>query len=78
MTGPYGSVDEPTTADSLAVEGVDADAADLVEQRTDPVAEPPDPERVIPVRPPDLDHASEVDAADSMVEVSLDEEDWGG
>jgi hypothetical protein len=56
---------------------LEADPADLAEQRREAsVEDVPDPEETVEPRPPALDFASEVDAADSIVEVRLDDDDW--
>ena len=78
MSMPDGSVEPTTAAGYPPVEvGLEVDAADLFEQRTYAAPETvDDPEQPIPLRPPELDRASEIDAADSLVEIPLDEENW--
>lgn len=73
IVGPQVSVDEDRLAEPL----LEVNNADYVEQRQDAVVVSPlDPEEVLDLRSPALDAASEVDAADSLVEVSLDDDDW--
>ncbi len=70
---------EPSPVLASVEPGLEVDPADLAEQQTDALLTDAgdDPEQQMPVRPPALDHASEVDAADSLVEIRLDdEEDW--
>lgn len=78
MSSPDNPARAHVRTDDVAVEpSLEVDPADLAEQQREAtVADVPDPEETVEPKPPTLDAASEVDAADSIVEVSLDDDDW--
>lgn len=79
MSTPHSTVGPQVPLDDdLRLEpALEVNDADYVEQRQDAVIVPlPDPEESLDLRSPALDSVSEVDAADSLVEVPLDDDDW--